>query len=65
MMTQEDEQLHGFSLTRTMPAEPGEVFSYFTDAEKFARSLVVPGYLTPASPGLSASTRDRVGRLMG
>ena len=49
MMTQEDEQLHGFSLTQTMPAEPSEVFAYFTDAEKFARWFVVPGYLTPAS----------------
>jgi uncharacterized protein YndB with AHSA1/START domain len=37
MMTQGAEQLHGFALTRTLPAEPGEVFSYFTDAEKFAR----------------------------
>lgn len=49
MMTQGDEQLHGFSLTRTLPAAPREVFSYFTDPEKFARWFVVPGYLTPAS----------------
>jgi uncharacterized protein YndB with AHSA1/START domain len=49
MMTQRDEQLHGFTLTRTLPAEPREVFSYFTDAEKFARWFMVPGYLTPAS----------------
>jgi uncharacterized protein YndB with AHSA1/START domain len=49
MMTQSDEQLHGFSVTRTLPAGPSKVFSYFTDEEKFARWFVVSGYLTPAS----------------
>jgi uncharacterized protein YndB with AHSA1/START domain/uncharacterized OsmC-like protein len=49
MMTQSDERLHGFSVTRILPAGPSKVFSYFTDEEKFARWFVVSGYLTPAA----------------